>query len=167
MCAMPNDMRSLTVTPELVRDMTRDVATLLLRTRQTMVLWGLLGFAAVAGAVVVATRAMDPLPTAVLCLAVPASALAVLLGTRRFVRRALSVAFPPGATVGARVERDALCTRGVLGSSQTSLAAYRELRVRGSAAVLRLRGSAAYVVLPSALFTGDDLAVLDERVTRG
>ncbi|MBF0689585.1 MAG: hypothetical protein IR158_17685 [Cellulomonas sp.] len=154
--------RAITVTPQLVRDMTRDVATLLLRTWQTLALWGALGLA-----IVVATRPTDAFGAVVVCVAVPAVALATILGTRRSVRRALSVAFAPGATVEARVEPDALCTSGVLGSSQTSLTAYRELRVRGSAAVLRLRGSRAFVVLPSSLFTDEDLAVLREGVTRG
>lgn len=70
----------------------------------------------------------------------------------------------PGSVVAARVDDDALSSRGALGSSRTSWAAYRHLEVRGSAVVLRLRGSATFVVLPRTLFTDADLAAVRAHV---
>ncbi|MCC2316208.1 hypothetical protein [Cellulomonas xiejunii] len=154
-------MRAITMTPQLLRDMTRDVATLLLRTRHAVALWGVMALA-----IVVVTRPTDAFAAVVVCVAVPALALAMVVGTRRSVRRALVAAFAPGTTVWARVEPDALRMSGALGSSQTSLSAYREVRVRGSAAVLRLRGSRTFVVVPSALLTDEDLGLLGAAVVR-
>jgi len=155
--------RSLAVTDDLVRDMTRDVTTVLLRTRQTLVVWCALAVAVLAALVLVAAGAAD-VSHVPFVVAVPLLGLALVLGVRRSVRRALAVLLAPGTTVSARVTADALHTRVALGSSQTAWTAYRDLRVRGSAAVLRLRGSAAFAVLPSALFTDDDLQAMRDAI---
>jgi len=168
MCTMTADpaTASLTVTAELVRAMTRDVTALLLRTRSTVVAGTILAVAAVVGLLLAWTGHVD-LDVLVPGLAVIAgSGGAMVLGVRRSVSRALRVALAPGSTVSARLADDVLCSTAALGESRTAWAAFRELRVRGSAAVLRMRGTSAFVVLPRALFTDDDLATISMRVGR-
>lgn len=164
MCAMTDDdgMRSLTVTDDLLRDVTRDVTAVVLRTRHAFVWWCLA--VSVASALVLLVADGDRIIAVTIVVVAPLLVLLVLLRVRRSVRRALATALAPGSTVGVRVAEDGLHQHNALGSSQTAWAAYRDLRVQGSVTVLRLRGSEAVVVLPSALLTEADRATIRARL---
>ncbi|ADG74530.1 potassium/proton antiporter [Cellulomonas flavigena DSM 20109] len=160
--------RSLTMTDELLRAMTRDVTALLLRSRQALGLWAGF-FAVVVPVLLVVAATVGDTDLLLLYLGLVLVTVAVLvvvqvLVTRRSVRRALVVALPQGTDVRVAVTGEELQQRGALGSSQTAWSAFRDVRVRGAAAVLRLRGSSAFVVLPSALLTDADLAVIRARL---
>ena len=168
MCAMTDDLartegattsdgtpRSLTVTDELLRAMTHDVTVVLLRSRQMAVVWVSL-VALVAAAVVLLAVGADPVVAGAALMASVVLLVVLGLSTRRSVRRALTVALPPGTDVSLAVTDEGLQQRSALGSSQTAWSAFRDLRVRRAAAVLRMRGSSAFVVLPSALLTEAD-----------
>ncbi|MCC2335158.1 hypothetical protein [Cellulomonas wangsupingiae] len=157
---------SLTVTADLLRAMTRDGTGLLLRLRATVVAWTILAVPLVLGLLLALTGLVDLEVVAPGLVVLSAVAIAMSLSARQSVSRGLRVALAPGTTVSAAVADDALFSTSALGSSRTTWAAFRELHVRGSAVVLRLRGSSAFVLLPRALFTDDDLATVAERVGR-
>ena len=155
--------RSLTVTDELLRAMTRDVTSVLLRSRQMIVAWVSLVVVALAGLALLAVGG-DPGVVAPLLVLAPVLLVVLVLSTRRSVRRALTVALPPGTTVSLALTDEGLQQRSALGSSQTAWPAFRDVRVRGTAAVLRLRGSSAFVVLPSALLADAELDAVRARL---
>lgn len=154
---------SLTVTDDLVRAMTRDVTSVMLRSRQMAVVWVSFGVLVVAALVVVAVGDDPGLGLTVVVMA-PLLLGVLVLSTRRSVRRALTAALPPGTDVSLAVTDEGLQQRNALGASQTTWSAFRDLRVRGAAAVLRMHGSSAFVVLPSALLTDADRDALRARL---
>lgn len=155
--------RSLTVTDELLRAMTRDVTTVLLRSRQMLVVWVALVVLVGAALVVLGVGGDPGLAVAVLVVS-PVLLGVLVLSTRRSVRRALTVALPPGTDVSLAVTDEGLQQRSALGSSRTAWTAFRDVRVHGAAAVLRMQGSSAFVVLPSALLPDVDRDAIRARL---
>lgn len=162
MCAVTDvDGRVVTMSDELLGRMTRDVTRLVLGSR-TVLLAATLLVVLLAGLVALVADG-DATVVLPLLVTVPAAVAVVVLGTRRSVRRALRTALPPGTSVHARAAEDGLHQSNAFGASHSSWAAFCALEVRGSAAVLRLRGTSAFAVLPSELFSEEDL----ERIRDG
>ncbi|KSW28311.1 hypothetical protein ATM99_11860 [Cellulomonas sp. B6] len=161
---VPDDIafvRELTITPELVRRVARDATVELLTGPRMLAVWAL-----VAAPVAVLVGVTTPGRQGAWAGFVAAVLLPVLVvwRTRRSARRALGATLVPGATVRVQIRDDALVTETAAGSTCAPWSTYAAVRVHRSALLLRFARVPSVVVLPRALLTDDDLALLRARV---
>lgn len=91
------------------------------------------------------------------------SAYAVVL-TVASARRAVRIAMPPGTTVWARVDGDALRIGSGTRTSEIRYDTFRSLSAGKDAVLLRLRGASVATAIPRAVLSDEDVATLRARI---
>ncbi|MCC2029398.1 hypothetical protein KEC56_07685 [Microbacterium sp. YMB-B2] len=159
--------RTAVVDAEMIRAMTTDAVIYTLTRPLAVIAYAALIAAFVVNAIVLGMVGGDQEQTTTLTwtmLAIAALIVASILFTRASTRRAISTTMPPGSVVRVEVGEESLKAVSKAGASEIRYATFRSVHVGRHAALLRLRGTSVVTVLPRAVLSDEDVALLKSRI---